>query len=166
MTPRVRVRSFSVSSDGVGAGENQTLERPFSDVDVGVLHAWAFATASFPAGAGPGGSRGLEDYVTRNFAHGIGVERGHATRPVAAVTALRAGLPRLLSASRAAPKIPLRLPFPIPSLVGSGSKPHRGGTEIVGAQRSTHRSSRSGSPTGTHVASLDKGTSPCSSGIS
>lgn len=74
MTPRVRVQSFSVSADGIGAGENQTLERPFGDVDPGVLHAWAFATASFPARTGPGGSRGLEDYLTRDFAHGVGAE--------------------------------------------------------------------------------------------
>lgn len=74
MTPRVRVQSFSVSADGIGAGENQTLQRPFGDVDPGVLHAWAFATASFPARTGPGGSRGLEDYLTRDFAHGIGAE--------------------------------------------------------------------------------------------
>src|SRR3954454_16260862 len=36
--------------------------------------AWAFATAAFPGPGGPGGSRGLDDYFTRDFANNIGAE--------------------------------------------------------------------------------------------
>ena len=74
MTQRVRVQNFGVSRDGIGAGEEQTLEQPFGHVDPGELMAWAFGTAHFPGRADPGGSRGLEDYLTRDFAHGIGAE--------------------------------------------------------------------------------------------
>lgn len=74
MTPRVRVQSFGVSLDGIGAGEEQTLERPFGHVDPMTLMSWAFETASFPGRTEPGGSRGLEDHLTRDFAHGIGAE--------------------------------------------------------------------------------------------
>ena len=74
MTQRVRVQNFGVSRDGIGAGEEQSLERPFGHVDPGELMAWAFGTAHFPGRSAPGGSRGLEDYLTRDFAHGIGAE--------------------------------------------------------------------------------------------
>jgi dihydrofolate reductase len=70
----LRVQNFTVSSDGFGAGEQQTLERPFGHADPGELMAWAIATASFPNRSGPGGSRGLDDYFTRDFSHGIGAE--------------------------------------------------------------------------------------------
>ena len=74
MTPRVRVQNFGVSLDGIGAGEEQTLERPFGHVDPMVLMSWAFETASFPGRTEPGGSRGFEDHLTRDFARGIGAE--------------------------------------------------------------------------------------------
>ncbi|WP_263309895.1 dihydrofolate reductase family protein [Brachybacterium atlanticum] len=74
MTPRVRVQNFGVSLDGIGAGEEQTLERPFGHVDPGELMGWAFETASFPGRTEPGGSRGLEDHLTRAFSLGIGAE--------------------------------------------------------------------------------------------
>ena len=74
MTQRVRVQNFTVSRDGIAAGEDQTLERPFGQVDPGELMAWAFGTAHFPGRTDSAGSRGLEDYFTRDFAHGIGVE--------------------------------------------------------------------------------------------
>lgn len=74
MTQRVCVQNFTVSRDGIGAGQKQTLERPFGHVDPGDLMAWAFGTAHFPGRTDPGGSRGLEDYLTRDFAHGIGAE--------------------------------------------------------------------------------------------
>ncbi len=70
----LRVQNFTVSADGFGAGEGQSLERPFGHVDPGVLMAWALATASFPNRSAPGGSRGLDDYFTRDFRHGIGAE--------------------------------------------------------------------------------------------
>jgi hypothetical protein len=42
----VRVQNFTVSSDGFGTGEGQSLERPFGHADPGVLFSWAGATAS------------------------------------------------------------------------------------------------------------------------
>ncbi|WP_394216226.1 dihydrofolate reductase family protein [Brachybacterium vulturis] len=74
MTQRVRVQSFGVSRDGIGAGQEQTLQRPFGHVDPGELMAWAFETAHFPGRTAPGGSRGFEDRLTRDFAQGIGAE--------------------------------------------------------------------------------------------
>ena len=70
----LRVQNFTVSSDGYGAGEGQSLERPFGHADPMALMAWAVATAGFPNRSGPGGSRGLDDYFTRDFSHGIGAE--------------------------------------------------------------------------------------------
>ncbi|MFC7375638.1 dihydrofolate reductase family protein [Brachybacterium sp. GCM10030267] len=74
MTQRVRVQNFNVSRDGIGAGENQTLERPFGEVDPGDLFGWAGATASWVNRTDPGGTRGMEDYITRDFARNIGAE--------------------------------------------------------------------------------------------
>jgi dihydrofolate reductase len=70
----LRVQNITVSSDGIGAGEDQTLERPFGHVDPGRLFSWAGATASWPVRTEPGGSRGLDDYFTRDFSHNIGAE--------------------------------------------------------------------------------------------
>jgi dihydrofolate reductase len=74
MTQLVKVQNFVVSSDGFGAGEDQTLDRPFGHADPGTMFAWAGATASWPNRTDPGGSRGLDDYLTRDFAHNIGAE--------------------------------------------------------------------------------------------
>ncbi|MDN5599556.1 MAG: dihydrofolate reductase family protein [Brachybacterium sp.] len=74
MTQRVRVQNFTISRDGIGAGEDQTFEHPFGHVDPGELMAWAFGTAHFPGRSDGAGSRGLEDYFTRDFAQGIGAE--------------------------------------------------------------------------------------------
>lgn len=74
MDQLLKVMNFSVSSDGIGAGEHQTLDRPFGHVDPGRLFAWAGATASWPMRTAPGGSRGLDDYFTRDFARNIGAE--------------------------------------------------------------------------------------------
>jgi dihydrofolate reductase len=68
------VQNFTVSRDGFGAGENQSFERPFGDADPGDMFAWAGATASWPNRTDPGGSRGLDDYFTRDFARNIGAE--------------------------------------------------------------------------------------------
>jgi dihydrofolate reductase len=38
------IATMSISLDGVGAGHNQTEQRPFGDIDVGVLHRWMFDT--------------------------------------------------------------------------------------------------------------------------
>ncbi|MBK3638961.1 deaminase, partial [Streptomyces sp. MBT97] len=73
MDQLLRVQNFTVSSDGVAAGEGQSLERPFGhDVDPGQLFFWAGATASWPNRTEPGGSRGLDDYFARDFSHNIG----------------------------------------------------------------------------------------------
>ncbi|MDJ1137192.1 dihydrofolate reductase family protein [Streptomyces iconiensis] len=74
MSQLVRVQNFCVSADGFGAGEGQSLERPFGHADPGELVSWAGATASWPNRTEPGGSRGLEDYFTRDFTRNIGAE--------------------------------------------------------------------------------------------
>ncbi|MEV1292408.1 dihydrofolate reductase family protein [Pseudonocardia sp. NPDC049635] len=74
MTPLLRVQNFTVSSDGFGAGDGQSLERPFGHADPGELLAWAFPTASWPGRTDHAGSRGLDDYFTRDFTHNIGAE--------------------------------------------------------------------------------------------
>jgi dihydrofolate reductase len=74
MPQLLRVQNFGVSSDGFGAGEGQSLERPFGHADPAELFAWAGATASWPNRTEPGGTRGLDDYFTRDFSHGIGAE--------------------------------------------------------------------------------------------
>ncbi|MBY5161905.1 dihydrofolate reductase family protein [Salsipaludibacter albus] len=75
MEQLLRVQNFSVSADGVAAGHDQSLERPFGeDVDPSQLFSWAGATASWPNRTDPGGTRGLDDYFTRDFTHGIGAE--------------------------------------------------------------------------------------------
>jgi dihydrofolate reductase len=70
----LRVQNFGVSRDGFGAGEGQSLERPFGHANPMDLMAWAGATASWPNRTEPGGSRGLDDYFTRDFTHNIGAE--------------------------------------------------------------------------------------------
>ena len=72
--PLVRVQNFGVSRDGYGAGEGQSLERPFGHADPMALMSWAVATAHWPNRTEPGGSRGLDDYFTRDFANDIGAE--------------------------------------------------------------------------------------------
>jgi len=70
----LKVQCFGVSRDGFGAGEGQSLERPFGHADPAQLFAWAGATASWPHRGDPGGSRGLDDYFTRDMPRGIGAE--------------------------------------------------------------------------------------------
>ena len=74
MPQLVRVQNFFLSRDGFGAGEGQSLERPFGHADPLQLGAWAFATASWPGRTEPGGTRGLDDHLVRDFSHGIGAE--------------------------------------------------------------------------------------------
>ena len=83
MTQLVRVQNFMVSSDGFGAGEGQSLEAPFGHAaDVGGsvaqlpvdLASWAFATASWHGRTDDGGTRGLDDYIIRDYARNIGAE--------------------------------------------------------------------------------------------
>ncbi|GAA2745252.1 dihydrofolate reductase family protein [Terrabacter aerolatus] len=70
----LRVQNFMLSTDGFGTGEGQSLERPFGHADPARLSAWAAATASWPNRADAGGTRGLDDYFTRDFSHHIGAE--------------------------------------------------------------------------------------------
>ncbi len=83
MSQLLRLQNFSVSADGFGAGEGQSLEAPFGHAESrggGVVRlpadlvSWAFATASHPNRTEPGGSQGLDDYFTRDFARNIGAE--------------------------------------------------------------------------------------------
>ncbi len=74
MQQRVRVQNFTVSADGYATGEGQSLEKPFGHADPAELMEWGAATASSPGRTDPGGTRGLDDYFTRDFAHGIGAE--------------------------------------------------------------------------------------------
>jgi dihydrofolate reductase len=74
MAQLVRVQNFGVSGDGYGAGEGQSFEHPFGHAQPADLLGWAFETASWVNRADPGGSRGLDDYFTRDYARNIGVE--------------------------------------------------------------------------------------------
>jgi len=70
----LRVQNFMVSADGFGTGEGQSLEHPFGHANPAELWAWAGATASWPNRTEEGGTRGLDDYFTRDFARNIGAE--------------------------------------------------------------------------------------------
>lgn len=72
MPQQLRVQNFTISSDWVAAGVDQSFETPFG-LDHLRLMEWFFATASFPGNAS-GGSRGLDDYLARDFSHNIGAE--------------------------------------------------------------------------------------------
>lgn len=74
MSQLLRVHNFFVSSDGFGAGEGQSLERPFGHADPIALGSWAFATASWPNRTDSGGTRGLDDYFVRDYHRNIGAE--------------------------------------------------------------------------------------------
>ena len=74
MPQLLKVQNLFLSSDGFGAGEGQSLERPFGHANPAELASWAGATASWPNRTDPGGSRGLDDYFTRDFSHNIGAE--------------------------------------------------------------------------------------------
>ena len=70
---RVRVHNFSVSLDGFGTGEGQSLDAPFGHAGTR-LHEWLFATRSFHAMQGqPGGSGGVDDAFAA-WGPGIGAE--------------------------------------------------------------------------------------------
>ena len=74
MEQLLKVQNFTVSTDGYGAGQGQSLQRPFGHADPRALASWAFATASFPGRIEPGGSRGLDDHLVRDFHSDIGAE--------------------------------------------------------------------------------------------
>ena len=74
MSQLLRVHNFLLSADGFGAGEGQTLERPFGHANPMDLGGWAFATASWPNRTDGDGTRGLDDYFVRDFHRNIGAE--------------------------------------------------------------------------------------------
>ncbi|WP_406688253.1 dihydrofolate reductase family protein [Saccharopolyspora sp. ID03-671] len=75
MTQRVRVHCMSVSRDGIGAGHDQSFEQPFGGaVNPMSLMSWVGATASWPNRTDEGGTRGFEDYISRDFTRNIGAE--------------------------------------------------------------------------------------------
>ena len=62
----VRVHNFSVSLDGFGTGEGQSLEAPFGHAG-SRLHEWFFPTRSFHEMQGePGGSTGIDVRTVAN----------------------------------------------------------------------------------------------------
>ena len=69
--PRLRVNCFSISLDGYGAGQNQSLENPMGVGGMG-LHEWALATRNFQQmhGGGSGGTTGVDnDFAVRGMAN-------------------------------------------------------------------------------------------------
>jgi dihydrofolate reductase len=69
-----RIQFFSVSLDGFGAGEPQTLETPMGHAG-DRLHEWMFATGWWHEMMGqPGGSRGIDDALLRLHDKGVGAE--------------------------------------------------------------------------------------------
>jgi len=74
VTQLLKVQCFGVSADGFGAGEGQSLEHPFGHANPEDLFSWAFPTASWVNRADPGGTRGLDDYFTRDMTRGMGAE--------------------------------------------------------------------------------------------
>jgi dihydrofolate reductase len=70
----VRVHNFSLSLDGFGTGEGQSLETPFGHAG-NRLHEWFVATRSFrEMQGGDGGSTGIDDAFARQWGPGIGAE--------------------------------------------------------------------------------------------
>ena len=74
---RVRVHNFSVSLDGFGTGEGQSLEAPFGHAGTR-LHEWFFPTRTFQGfhdtQGDSAGSSGVDDAFASGWATGIGVE--------------------------------------------------------------------------------------------
>jgi dihydrofolate reductase len=71
---QVRVHNFSVSLDGFGTGEGQTLEAPFGHAGTR-LHEWFFPTRTFRSmPGGSGGSTGADDAIASTWAQGVGAE--------------------------------------------------------------------------------------------
>ena len=64
-----RVQFFSISLDGFGTGEGQSLDTPFGHAGER-LHEWMFVTRWWT----PGGSGGIDDSVVRLHDVGIGAE--------------------------------------------------------------------------------------------
>ena len=70
---RVRVHNFSISLDGFGTGEGQSLESPFGHAGRR-LNEWFFPTRTFQGMQGKTGSTGIDDAFASHWGPGIGVE--------------------------------------------------------------------------------------------
>ncbi|MEV6205614.1 dihydrofolate reductase family protein [Kitasatospora sp. NPDC051914] len=71
---RVRVHNFTVSLDGYGTGEGQSLEAPFGHAGERLLD-WFHHTRTFRQMQGQdGGGTGLDDEMARAWGEGIGAE--------------------------------------------------------------------------------------------
>ena len=70
-----RVHNFSVSLDGFGTGEGQTLDEPVGHAGHR-LNTWFFATRRFHEMVGQeGGSDGVDGAFANAWGDGIGAER-------------------------------------------------------------------------------------------
>ena len=70
----VRVHNFSVSLDGYGTGEGQSLDEPFGHAGHRLME-WFFGTRTFHAMTGEGGgSMGVDESFASNWGPGIGAE--------------------------------------------------------------------------------------------
>ncbi|MFD4535521.1 dihydrofolate reductase family protein [Kitasatospora sp. NPDC058397] len=73
----VRVHNFSISLDGYGTGEGQSLDSPFGHAG-DRLHGWFFQTRTFRRMHGregdTGGDTGVDDAMARTWSDGIGAE--------------------------------------------------------------------------------------------
>jgi dihydrofolate reductase len=71
---RVRVHNFSISLDGYGTGDGQSLQSPFGHAGT-KLHQWFFPTRTFRAMLGEsGGTTGVDDAFASQWATGVGAE--------------------------------------------------------------------------------------------
>jgi dihydrofolate reductase len=69
-----RVHNFSISLDGFGTGEPQSLDAPFGHAGER-LHEWMFRTRFWREMVGePGGTQGIDDAFARMHGPGIGAE--------------------------------------------------------------------------------------------
>ena len=70
----VRVHNFSVSLDGFGTGDGQSLDAPFGHAS-GRLMEWFLATRTFRQLHGElGGTTGVDDSFASNWGPGVGAE--------------------------------------------------------------------------------------------
>ncbi|MFF3006916.1 dihydrofolate reductase family protein [Kitasatospora sp. NPDC057940] len=73
----VRVHNFSISLDGYGTGEGQSLDSPFGHAG-DRLHGWFFQTRTFRQMHGRAGDTGVDtgvdDAMARTWSDGIGAE--------------------------------------------------------------------------------------------
>ena len=69
-----RVHNFSISLDGFGTGDVQSLDAPFGHAGER-LHEWMFATRFWHRMTDrPGGTGGLDDAFARGYEPGVGAE--------------------------------------------------------------------------------------------